>query len=71
MSPLSLRRFRKLVSVYGCNVVRTSLEWQIVDREGKYVSGFAVTHGNRTKGNEVKPVYVRQFLKRIQEGNQP
>lgn len=41
-------------------------------KAGKYVSRFAVTHGKRTKGNEVKPVYVRQFMRAVrgQQGEQ-
>ncbi len=69
MGPVSLRRFRKLLRIYGCNIMRTSTEWQVVDSEGKYISGFAIAHGRRTKGNEVKPIYVQKFLKKIQERN--
>lgn len=68
MGPMSLRRFHRLVKQYACAIVRTSSEWQVIDSNGKYVTGFAVTHGRRTKGNEVKPIYIQKFLKEIREG---
>ncbi len=60
--PLSFRQFEALVRSYGCTMEIIGRHGAI-RKDGKYVSRFAITHGKRTKGNEVKDVYVRIFLR--------
>jgi hypothetical protein len=64
--PMPLRTFRKLVKHPGCKIDRTASEWKVVDSSGRTVITFAVTHGKRTKGNEVLPVYVKLFLNAVE-----
>lgn len=52
---------------HGCVIERTSSEWKVVDENALTVSTFAVTHSRHTARNMVKPVYVKQFLKAIEE----
>lgn len=63
MGPMPLRKFEQLVKTYECHIERSTKEWVVVDAEGNTVVLFAVTHGGRTKSNEVKPFYVKRFLK--------
>ena len=63
-SPLPFHRFQQLVKSYGCVMVMKGTHGEIF-KDGVPVGGFAVTHGKHTKGNEVKPFYVRRFLKNI------
>ena len=61
MGPLKFHEFRRLVGSYGCEIVKTTKEWEVSDRQDKArISGFATV-----SGREVKPIYVRQFLKVI------
>lgn len=67
--PIPLREFKKLVARYGCRIeqLAKSSHYKIVDEDGVVISGFPIKHGKNTKGNEVKPVYVKQFLDAINE----
>lgn len=65
MGPMPLRKFEQLVKSHGCHIERSSKEWVIVDSYGAKIVPFAVTHGKQRKRNEVKPIYVKQFLKAI------
>ena len=65
-APIPLRKFRSLVQEHGFTIEQTSKEWKIIDSKGLILSTFAVTHNKRSKSNEVKPIYIRQFLAAIQ-----
>jgi hypothetical protein len=63
-APMPLHKFRKLVKSAKCTIQPTkNNEWEIFDDQGNWVSGFSVTHGKNTKGNEVKDCYVKEFKK--------
>ena len=65
-APIPFRKFKRLVRQYGCSVVRRSKEWGVVNEFGKLICTFAVSHGKQ----EVKPVYIRQFLEAVEVKNQ-
>ncbi len=61
MGPIKLPEFKRLVGSYHCQIVKTTKEWEVRDcTDGMRVSGFATV-----SGREVKPVYVKQFLKAL------
>ena len=66
LAPMPLRKFRSLVQRHGFSIEQTKKEWKVVDSTGLIISTFAVTHGKHSKSNEVKPIYVKQFLAAIQ-----
>ena len=66
MGPIPERDFVKLVRSHGCEIVMNGSHGTIY-RNDNFVSGFAVSHKHGGK-REVKPVYVRQFLKAVGEG---
>lgn len=68
--PIPLRKFKQLVESYGCLIQKTSQEWKVVNADGMLVSTFSVTHGKRTKGNEVKQIYKKKFLLGLELLNQ-
>jgi hypothetical protein len=67
-APIPFRKFQALIRGFGCSIERTKSEWKVVDRSGLVVSTFAVTHGKNSTSNEVKPIYVKQFLAAIRGG---
>jgi hypothetical protein len=66
MGPIPEREFVRLIRSHGCNIVMNGNHGSIY-RDGNFLTGFAVSHKHGGK-REVKPVYVRQFLKAIREG---
>lgn len=61
MGSVKLVEFRSLILSYNCEIVKTAKEWKILDRsDGKRISSFATV-----SGREVKPIYVKHFLKAI------
>jgi hypothetical protein len=64
-APMSFRKFQAHVREYGCSIERTKSEWKVLDRDGLIVSTFAVTHGKNSVSNEVKPIYIKQFMAAI------
>ena len=61
MGPMKFPDFKRLVSSYQCQIVKTTKEWEVRDlTDGMRISGFATI-----SGREVKPVYIKQFLKAI------
>lgn len=65
MGPIPEREFAKMVKSHGCKIVMNGTHGSIY-RDDNFVTGFAVSHKQGGK-REVKPVYVRQFLKAIRE----
>jgi hypothetical protein len=67
MGAMDERAFEKLVRSHGCQIVRTSKEYMIVDTTtGKKVCGLAISHSAGSK-RFVKPVYVKMFLRAIEQ----
>jgi hypothetical protein len=61
LGPMKLPEFQRLVGSYDCQIVKTAKEWEVRDcTDGMRISGFATV-----SGREVKPVYIKQFLKVI------
>lgn len=61
-APIPFRQFKQLVESHGCTVCQTKKEWIVLNENGAIVSTFSITHGKRTKGNEVKQIYKMKFL---------
>jgi len=60
-SEISLREFEALVKSWDCSPVKTTKESEVRDnRDGMRISGFATV-----SGRQVKPIYVKKFLKAI------
>lgn len=66
MKPLSLNDFKKLVRQQGWKVVHSTKHHMVVDAGGLVIFRFAVSHA-KCKKQEVKGVYVKQFLKLIEQ----
>lgn len=66
-APMPFRKFHELLKEHGCTYERRgkASHYFIFDADGNFVSDFSVTHGKNTKGDEVKPFYVKQFTKAI------
>ena len=61
LGPIKLAEFKRLVGSYDCQIAKTSKEWEVRDStDGMRISGFATV-----SGREVKPVYIKQFLKSV------
>lgn len=67
-APIPLREFESLIAEQGCTYESTSKgHYKILDEYGCTVSTFALSHGKNTKGNEVPPIYVKNFLKAVKD----
>jgi len=61
LGPMKSVSFKRLVASYDCKIVRRTKEWEVRNRaDGKRISSFGIV-----RGQEVKSVYVQQFLKAI------
>ncbi len=67
--PIPFRQFEKLVKQQGCTVVfgKNGKHFKVCGPNGQVISSGSVTHGKNIKGNEVKNIYVRQFMDAIEE----
>lgn len=65
--PMSEKEFLKMVAEANCTTETTAKGHGIVyDEKGKFLSGYAVSHGKRTKRGEVPDSYVRNFKRALQ-----
>lgn len=65
--PIALKKFLKRLEAERC-VYRVDQSGHYrVYRDNEFLFAFAVTHGKRTKGNEVKDVYVHRFERLIRK----
>lgn len=65
-APMPEHAFRRLVSQQGCVMKKTSKEYEILTKEGKFICNLAVSHG-RGRRREVRPIYIKRFLNAIKE----
>ena len=65
-APVEYHKFLRQIKAEGCTVDDSRYPHRIeIYYQGKFVSAFATTHGKRTKRDEVKAPYVRNFQKAI------
>lgn len=62
--PLPYREFVALVKRHGCTIVRNGSHGKI-QKDGMTLCTFAVSHGKNTKGEDVKPIYVKHLMQAI------
>jgi hypothetical protein len=63
MGPMKLPEFKRLIGSYQCKIIKTTKEWEVRDSiDDMRISGFATM-----SGREVKPIYIKQFLKAIKD----
>lgn len=63
-APMPFRDFERLVKSHGCTLDRKGSHGTVMFH-GQTVSRFAVTNGKNTKGDEIKPIYLKQFLQNM------
>jgi len=65
--PVDLRQLLSEIKANGYGVTQTKQgHYWVVDSTGAKLVPFAVTHGSKTKRNQVKDNYVRAVRKAIQ-----
>ena len=65
--PMTEKDFLELIKSEGCTVEPTARgHYKILDEKGHMLSGYAKTHGKRTKRNEIKDCYVRAFKRALE-----
>jgi hypothetical protein len=63
--PEKIRKFIAQIEALGGSYKKDASGHYQVYKNGKYVGGFAVAHGSRTKRDEVKDGYVLRILKAL------
>ncbi len=64
--PIPYRKFKGLVEAEFCTIEITKQGHGKIWYENVLVSTFAKTHGKNTKRDEIKDVYVKDFMKKVQ-----
>jgi hypothetical protein len=71
LAPIPYRKFIKMLKEEGCTIDDSGYPHIVeIFYNGQVISTFSVTHGRNTKGNEVKPAYVRQFAKNLKQAKE-
>lgn len=65
VAPLPEHKFNRLVREYGCILLPTSKEYEIITKDGQFVCSIAISHKKGSK-REIKPVYIKRFLQAIE-----
>jgi len=64
--PVPYRKFKALIEAELCSIEMTKQGHGKIWYQGVLVSTFAKTHGKNTKRDEIKDVYVKDFIKKMQ-----
>ena len=64
--PVDENRFKKLLKAYGYSLRSLSKHHEIVNEDGEQLMTFAIDHG-KGKKRQVKPYYVRKFIRLLKE----
>jgi hypothetical protein len=51
--PLDEREFRRLIKIAGWSLVKSGIDYNLLDENGNYVCSIKITHGKNTKGGEI------------------